>query len=100
MEIKRVWEAVRHSAKLEGVRLHDLRHSFASVGAAGGLSLTMIGALLGHREVSTTQRYAHLGDDPRKAAADRVSAHVAAAMAPEPAADTPVLTLEPRSRAG
>jgi len=100
VEIKRVWEAVRHSAKLEGVRLHDLRHSFASVGAAGGLSLPMIGALLGHREVSTTQRYAHLGDDPRKAAADRVSAHVAAAMAPEPAADTPVLTLEPRSRAG
>jgi integrase len=80
VEIKRVWEAVRHAAKLEGVRLHDLRHSFASVGASGGLSLPMIGALLGHREVSTTQRYAHLGDDPRKAAADRVAAQVAAAL--------------------
>jgi len=80
VEIKRVWEAVRYAAKLEGVRLLDLRHSFASVGASGGLSLPMIGALLGHREVSTTQRYAHLGDDPRKAAADRVAAHVASAM--------------------
>lgn len=80
VEMKRVWEAVRHAAELEGLRLHDLRHSFASVGAAGGLSLPMIGALLGHREVSTTQRYAQLGDDPRKAAADRVAGHVAAAM--------------------
>jgi integrase len=93
VEIKRVWEAVRHAAKLEGVRLHDLRHSFASVGAAGGLSLPMIGALLGHREVSTTQRYAHLGDDPRKAAADRVSAHVAAAMRESEEPERRTLTL-------
>jgi integrase len=93
VEIKRVWESVRHAAKLEGVRLHDLRHSFASVGASGGLSLPMIGALLGHREVSTTQRYAHLGDDPRKAAADRVAAHVAAAMREEEEPERPPLTL-------
>ena len=79
--MKRVWEAVRHAAKLDGVRLHDLRHSFASVGASDGLSLPMIGALLGHREVSTTQKYAHLADDPRKAAADRVAAQVAAMLA-------------------
>jgi integrase len=81
VEIKRVWEAVRHAAGLGGVRLHDLRHSFASVGASGGLSLPMIAALLGHHEVSTTQRYAHLADDPRKAAADRVAAQVAAMLA-------------------
>jgi integrase len=93
VEIKRVWEAVRHAAKLEGVRLHDLRHSFASVGASGGLSLPMIGALLGHREVSTTQRYAHLGDDPRKAAADRVAEHVAAAMQETEEAARPTLTI-------
>jgi integrase len=89
VEIKRVWEAVRHAAKLEGVRLHDLRHSFASVGASGGLSLPMIGALLGHREVSTTQRYAHLGDDPRKAAADRVASEIAAAMRAEESTQSP-----------
>jgi integrase len=93
VEIKRVWEAVRHAAKLEGVRLHDLRHSFASVGASGGLSLPMIGALLGHREVSTTQRYAHLGDDPRKAAADRVAAEIAAAMHGTEEPERPALTI-------
>jgi site-specific recombinase XerD len=43
--------------------LHDLRHSFASAGAAGGLSLPVIGALLGHKDPKTTQRYAHLADD-------------------------------------
>jgi integrase len=93
VEIKRVWESVRHAAKLEGVRLHDLRHSFASVGASGGLSLPMIGALLGHREVSTTQRYAHLGDDPRKAAADRVATQVAAAMRENEEPERPTIAL-------
>jgi integrase len=93
VEIKRVWEAVRHAAGLHGVRLHDLRHSFASVGASGGLSLPMIGALLGHREVSTTQRYSHLADDPRKAAADRVAAEVAAMLAGDEAG-RPALSLE------
>jgi integrase len=93
VEIKRVWEAVRYAAKLEGVRLHDLRHSFASVGVSGGLSLPMIGALLGHREVSTTQRYAHLGDDPRKAAADRVAAALASAMQETEEPERTTLTL-------
>ena len=52
------------------VRLHDLRHSFASVGARAGMSLPILGALLGHRETATTARYAHLSDDPRRLAAD------------------------------
>lgn len=91
--VSQAQEAVRHAAKLEGVRLHDLRHSFASVGASGGLSLPMIGALLGHREVSTTQRYAHLGDDPRKAAADRVAAEIAAAMRETEEPERPALTI-------
>jgi integrase len=93
VEVRGVWEAVRHAANLDGVRLHDLRHSFASVGASGGLSLPMIGALLGHRDVSTTQRYAHLADDPRKAAADRVAAHVAAAMREAEAPEHPSLSI-------
>jgi integrase len=79
-DLGRLWDAVRHAAGLEDVRLHDLRHSFASVAAASGLSLPVIGALLGHRGVATTQRYAHLGDDPRKRAADKVAQRVAAAL--------------------
>jgi integrase len=62
------------------VRLHDLRHSCASVGAAGGLSLPMIGALLGHRQAATTLRYAHLSADPMRAAADAIGERIAAAM--------------------
>jgi integrase len=57
-----------------------LRHSFASVGAAGGLSLPIIGALLGHKHTSTTARYAHLSADPLRAANDAVGARIAAAM--------------------
>jgi integrase len=60
--------------------LHDLRHSFASVGAAGGLSLPIIGALLGHKHSATTARYAHLSADPLRAANDVVGARIAAAM--------------------
>lgn len=68
---------------LADVRLHDLRHSFASVGAASGLSLPMIGKLLGHTQAATTQRYAHLAADPVKAAADVIGERIAAAMAPK-----------------
>lgn len=76
----KIWREVRTSAGLDGVRLHDLRHTFASFGAAGGLSLPLIGALLGHKQAATTQRYAHLADDPVKRAADQAGSAVAAAM--------------------
>jgi hypothetical protein len=62
------------------VRLHDLRHSYASVAASGGQSLVVIGKLLGHSQPATTARYAHLADDPVKAASDAVGRHMAAAM--------------------
>jgi integrase len=65
--IDKVWDRVRKSADLSGVRLHDLRHSFASVGAIGGFSLPIIGALLGHKHSMTTARYAHLSADPIRA---------------------------------
>jgi site-specific recombinase XerD len=65
---------VRHAAKLDDVRLHDLRHSFASVTASSGGSLLLIGKLLGHRDTATTAKYAHLFDDPIRDAADRASA--------------------------
>jgi integrase len=71
---------IRDRAGLSGVRIHDLRHSFASVGAADGMSMRMIGELLGHRRPSTTMKYAHLADDPVKAAADRVASVIAGAM--------------------
>jgi integrase len=74
------WRRIRAEAGLDGVRLHDLRHSFASFGAAGGLSLPIIGALLGHKQASTTQRYAHIADDPARKAADQVGGAVAAAL--------------------
>ena len=78
--IDKVWSRVRKAAGLANVRLHDLRHSFASVGAAGGLSLPIIGALLGHKHATTTARYAHLSADPLRAANDAVGARIAAAM--------------------
>ena len=78
--LQKAWERIRKQAKLEGVRLHDLRHSFASVSAAGGDSLLIIGAMLGHKRATTTQRHAHLAFDPVKAAADRTSGQIAAMM--------------------
>lgn len=68
----KTWDLVRKRAKLEGVRIHDLRHSFASFAAADGASLYLIGKALGHRQASTTERYAHLTDDPVRAVAERV----------------------------
>ena len=62
------------------VRIHDLRHSYASIGASGGLSLPMIGKLLGHTQAATTARYAHLADDPLKAANEAIGQQIAAAM--------------------
>lgn len=74
------WERIRKRAKLEDVRIHDLRHAFASVGVSSGHTLAVIGGLLGHSQLSTTQRYAHLSDDPLRSASDAIGARIAAAM--------------------
>ncbi len=79
--LRRPWLDVRKTAGLGDVRLHDFRHSFASVAVAGGLSLPVIGALLGHTQAATTQRYAHLAADPLKQAAEMIGSRIAAAMA-------------------
>ena len=72
------WRAVRARAGLEGVRIHDLRHSYASRALALGESpFTMIGRLLGHRQIETTARYAHLARDSAQEAAERVAASIA-----------------------
>lgn len=78
--LEQVWQDVRAKAGLGDVRLHDLRHSFASVAAARGQSLPVIGALLGHTQAATTQRYAHLAANPLRAASEAVAAEIATAM--------------------
>jgi integrase len=82
--IERIWQRVRTRAGLADVRLHDLRHTFASWSVMGGATLHMTGALLGHRQAGTTMRYAHfyahLADDPVQAAADRVAGTIAGAL--------------------
>ena len=80
VNLKDPWCAIREAAGLDDVRVHDLRHSFASVGAAGGASLPIIGALLGHTQAQTTARYAHLADDPLQAAAADITGRIVAAM--------------------
>jgi integrase len=82
VEIKRAWARLCKTAGLKDLRIHDLRHSFASALASDGASLPLIGALLGHSNPQTTSRYAHLFDDPMRAAAERVGAAIAAAAEP------------------
>ena len=74
------WRRIRKAAGLDDVHLHDLRHSFASVAAAGGMGLPIIGKMLGHTQAQTTARYAHLASDPVKQAAATVAERIAAAM--------------------
>ncbi len=79
-DLKRPWDRIIKHAGLEGLRIHDLRHSFASVGAAGGMGLPIIGKLLGHTQAQTTARYAHLDNDPLKRASERIAGTIAAAL--------------------
>jgi integrase len=78
--IEKLWQRLRIRADIEDVRLHDLRHTYASWAVMDGHSLPVTGALLGHRHPGTTSRYAHLGADPLKAAADQISAGLDAAL--------------------
>jgi len=79
-DLKKPWAAVCRAAGLKGVRIHDLRHSFASFGAGASLGLPIIGKLLGHTQAATTARYAHLDADPLRRAVDTIGATIAAAM--------------------
>lgn len=90
VNLAKPWERVCKQAKLDDVRVHDLRHSFASVGAGSGQTLLVIGALLGHTQATTTQRYAHLSDDPIRSASETIGARIAAAMAGKSARVTPL----------
>lgn len=79
-DLQPFWQRVRARAGLKDVRIHDLRHTFASAAVAAGQSLPIIGKLLGHTQVQTTARYAHLAADPVRVAADQVSAQIAALL--------------------
>ncbi|WP_202526127.1 tyrosine-type recombinase/integrase [Sneathiella litorea] len=80
-DMQKPWRRIRMAANLEDVRLHDLRHTFASIAVGSGESLPMIGKLLGHSQVQTTARYAHLADDPVQGSADKISEELAKLMA-------------------
>jgi integrase len=83
--LQKDWERVRERAELPGLRIHDMRHSFASFAVAGGVSLHITGKVLGHRQARTTEGYAHLADDPLRQAAEKTAARIAAAMKGKPA---------------
>jgi integrase len=74
--LQKVWVKVRNRAGLPDVRIHDLRHSAASVAISHGASLAVVGAMLGHKDPKTTARYAHLYDDPVRSAVDTVGQFV------------------------
>ena len=76
-DLQHPWRHIRARAELDDVRIHDLRHSFASGGLLVGEGLPMIGKLLGHTQVQTTARYAHLANDPVKSAANRIANRIA-----------------------
>ncbi|WP_414645588.1 tyrosine-type recombinase/integrase [Bradyrhizobium sp. 6(2017)] len=79
-DLKRPWGAITKRAGLTGVRLHDLRHTYASFGAGSGLGLPIIGRLLGHTQAVTTARYAHLDNDPLRRASESIAGQIAAAL--------------------
>ena len=76
-DLQHPWRRIRARAELDDMRIHDLRHSFASGGLLVGEGLPMIGKLLGHTQVQTTARYAHLANDPIKSAANRIASRIA-----------------------
>jgi integrase len=82
--VVKTWDRVRARAGLPDVRLHDLRHTYASVGAGASVGLPIIGKLLGHSQASTTARYSHLADDPIRRAADAIGETIALAMVRRP----------------
>ena len=75
-DLQHPWRRIRAIANLEDVRLHDLRHSYASSGLMVGEGLPVIGKLLGHSQLQTTERYAHLANDPIKSAAEKISERI------------------------
>src|SRR5262249_56545924 len=87
--LRRAWEAICKDAGITNMRLHDLRHSYASVLANMGVSLQVVGKLLGHSKATTTQRYSHLYDETLRVATDRAGEAITASRNP-PAPAPPI----------
>lgn len=96
INIQKPWRRIRKLAGIEDVVLHDLRHSFASVAAASGGSLPMIGKLLGHQHTMTTARYAHLADDPTRQLNQKVGDVIAGAIGVEAPTEAEMLAADPK----
>lgn len=79
-DLQKPWRRIRARAGLDDVRIHDLRHTYASNAVMQGMSLPMVGKLLGHTQIQTTMRYAHLADDPVRQAAEQISGSLSAAI--------------------
>jgi integrase len=96
--VRRLWVAAREAAGLKDLRLHDLRHSHASMAAGSGVSLLLIGGMLGHKQPATSARYAHLANSPLLVAADATADAISRAMT-GPATETAVTPLRRKRRA-
>ncbi len=91
------WQDMRKKSDLEGVRIHDLRHTAASIAVADGASLPVIGKILGHADTKTTQRYAHLSDTPVRAAVERLAGRIDDALSGAATPQTGIVELGPLS---
>lgn len=94
--LRNSWQAILRYAGITDVRLHDLRHTHASFGVGAGMGLPIIGKLLGHSQVSTTQRYAHLADDPVRQASEKIGGTLSAAL--DGKAQARVISMSPKAR--
>ena len=92
--LPKVWEKLRDRAGLPGLRLHDLRHSFASFAVADGATLYMVGKVLGHKQTRTTEGYAHLASDPLNQVANRTANRISAAMKGKGKGEVPATTAD------
>jgi integrase len=96
-DLKRPWRSIKQEAQLHGLRIHDLRHSFASVGAGASMGLPIIGKLLGHSQPQTTARYSHLQADPLLRAVNTIGATISTAMGDKSTGQQPVKLRAPRN---